>query len=76
MIKDLLIVTIFPGLMALAAATDLVTMTLPNRLVLALAAGFFLVARGTDAPYAAEPDAWSNPTPSTTSPIARLSPPT
>jgi prepilin peptidase CpaA len=44
MIKDLLIVTIFPGRMALAAATDLVTMTLPNRLVLALAAGFFLVA--------------------------------
>ena len=44
MIKELLIVTIFPGAMALAAATDLFTMTVPNRLALALAAGFFLVA--------------------------------
>lgn len=44
MIKDILIVTIFPGALALAAATDLFTMTLPNRLVLVLAAGFFLVA--------------------------------
>lgn len=44
MIKDLLIVTIFPGLMALAATTDLLTMTLPNRLVLALVAGFLLMA--------------------------------
>jgi prepilin peptidase CpaA len=44
MITDILIMTIFPGAMALAAATDLLTMTLPNRLVLALAAGFFVVA--------------------------------
>lgn len=44
MIKDLLILTIFPGAMALAAATDLLTMTVPNRLALALAAGFFVVA--------------------------------
>jgi prepilin peptidase CpaA len=44
MIKDLLIVTIFPGAMALAAATDLFTMTVPNRLALALAAGFFVLA--------------------------------
>jgi prepilin peptidase CpaA len=44
MIKDLLIVTIFPGAMALAAVTDLFTMTVPNRLALALAAGFFVVA--------------------------------
>jgi prepilin peptidase CpaA len=43
MIKDLLIVTIFPGAMALAAATDLFTMTVPNRLALALAAFFFVV---------------------------------
>jgi prepilin peptidase CpaA len=35
MIKDLLIVTVFPGAMALAAASDLFTMTLPNRLALA-----------------------------------------
>ena len=44
MIKDLLIVTIFPGAMALAAASDLLTMTLPNRLAFALAVGFFVVA--------------------------------
>ena len=44
MIKDLLILTIFPGAMALAAATDLLTMTVPNRLALALGALFFLVA--------------------------------
>ena len=44
MIKDLLIVTIFPGAMALAAASDLFTMTVPNRLALALAAGFFVLA--------------------------------
>jgi prepilin peptidase CpaA len=44
MIKDLLILTIFPGTMVCAAATDLFTMTLPNRLTLVLAAGFFVVA--------------------------------
>ena len=44
MIKDLLILAIFPGAMAFAAATDLFTMTVPNRLALALAAGFFVVA--------------------------------
>jgi prepilin peptidase CpaA len=44
MIKDLLILTIFPGAMAFAAATDLFTMTLPNRLALALVLGFFVVA--------------------------------
>lgn len=44
MIKDFLILTIFPGAMALAAATDLFTMTVPNRLALALTLGFFLVA--------------------------------
>jgi prepilin peptidase CpaA len=44
MLKDLLILTIFPGAMAFAAATDLFTMTVPNRLALALAAGFFVVA--------------------------------
>lgn len=44
MIKDILILTIFPGAMALAAATDFFTMTIPNRLALALASGFFVVA--------------------------------
>jgi prepilin peptidase CpaA len=44
MIKDILILAIFPGAMALAAASDFFTMTIPNRLVLALASGFFVVA--------------------------------
>ena len=44
MIKDLLILTIFPGAMICAAASDLFTMTLPNRLTLALAVCFFVVA--------------------------------
>jgi prepilin peptidase CpaA len=44
MIKDILILTIFPSAMALAAASDFLTMTIPNRLVLALASGFFIVA--------------------------------
>jgi prepilin peptidase CpaA len=43
-IKDLLLLTIFPGAMAFAAATDLFTMTVPNRIVLVLLAGFILVA--------------------------------
>ncbi len=44
MIKDFLILTIFPGAMAFAAATDLFTMTVPNRLALVLGASFFMVA--------------------------------
>jgi len=44
MIKDLLILTIFPGAMAFAAATDLFTMTVPNRIAIALVGGFFLLA--------------------------------
>ena len=44
MIKDLLILTLFPGAMALAAATDLFTMTVPNRLALVLVGSFFVVA--------------------------------
>ena len=44
MITDLLILTIFPGAMAYAAATDLFTMTLPNWLALVLVACFFVVA--------------------------------
>ena len=44
MIKDLLILTIFPGAMICAAATELFTMTLPNRLTLAMVACFFVVA--------------------------------
>jgi len=44
LIKDLLILTIFPGAMAVAAVTDLLTLKVPNRLVLAFAALFFFVA--------------------------------
>jgi prepilin peptidase CpaA len=44
MIKDLLLLTIFPGAMALAAATDLFTMTVPNRIALMLVAGFLVSA--------------------------------
>lgn len=44
MLRDILVLTIFPGAMAFAAATDLFTMTVPNRLVLILAAGFFILA--------------------------------
>lgn len=44
MIKDVLLLTIFPGAMAFAAATDLFTMTVPNRLALGLAVFFFLLA--------------------------------
>ena len=44
MVRDLLILTIFPGGMAIAAITDLATLTVPNRLVLGLAALFVLVA--------------------------------
>jgi prepilin peptidase CpaA len=44
MIKDMLLLTIFPGAMALAAATDLFTMTVPNRLALLLVVGFFVAA--------------------------------
>ena len=44
MIKDLLLLTIFPGAMALVAATDLFTMTVPNRIALVLVAGFLVAA--------------------------------
>jgi len=43
-IKDVLLLTIFPAAMALAAVMDLLTMTVPNRLVLGVAALFFFVA--------------------------------
>ena len=37
---DIALLTIFPALMAYAAASDLVTMTIPNRLSLTLIAAF------------------------------------
>ncbi|MES5485266.1 prepilin peptidase [Bradyrhizobium sp. INPA03-11B] len=44
MILDLARLMLFPALMAFAAASDLLTMTIPNRISLALAAGFFVMA--------------------------------
>jgi prepilin peptidase CpaA len=44
MIRDTLLLLVFPAAMALAAATDLFTMTVPNRIALALVAGFVLLA--------------------------------
>ena len=42
--KDLLILSIFPAAMTLAAVTDLFTLRVPNRIVIALALLFFLAA--------------------------------
>ena len=44
MIKDALILTIFPGAMAVAAINDFFTMMVPNRLALALVVLFFPLA--------------------------------
>jgi prepilin peptidase CpaA len=41
---DLLCLLVFPALMAFAAASDLVTMTISNRVSLALVVGFFALA--------------------------------
>ncbi len=44
MLKDILLITVFPAAMALSAATDLFTMTVPNRIAIALVAGFVVLA--------------------------------
>jgi len=44
MILDITRLLLFPSLMAFAAASDLFTMTIPNRLSLALTAGFVALA--------------------------------
>ncbi len=44
MLKDILLITIFPAAMAFSAATDLITMTVPNRIAIVLVAGFFVLA--------------------------------
>src|SRR3978361_2320767 len=44
MILDIARLMLFPALMAFAAASDLFTMTIPNRISLALTAGFFVLA--------------------------------
>ena len=47
MILDLARLLLFPALMAFAAASDLFTMTISNRVSLALVAGFFALAIAT-----------------------------
>ena len=44
MITHLLVITIFPAAMAMAAATDLLSMTVPNWISLLLIAGFAVLA--------------------------------
>jgi prepilin peptidase CpaA len=44
MIREIAILGLFPAAMAFAAASDLITMRISNRLSLGLAVGFFLVA--------------------------------
>jgi prepilin peptidase CpaA len=44
MLLDIIRLTFFPALMAFAAASDLFTMTISNRISLALVAGFVLLA--------------------------------
>jgi prepilin peptidase CpaA len=44
MILDIARLMLFPALMAFAAASDLLTMTIPNRVSLALLAGFIVMA--------------------------------
>jgi prepilin peptidase CpaA len=44
MILDIVRLLLFPALMAFAAASDLLTMTIPNRISLALVAGFVALA--------------------------------
>lgn len=47
MILDIARLLLFPALMAFAAASDLLTMTISNRVSLALVAGFFVLALAT-----------------------------
>ncbi len=44
MILDLARLSLFPALIAFAAASDLLTMTISNRVSLLLIAGFFILA--------------------------------
>ena len=47
MLTDAIRLALFPALMAFAASSDLLTMTISNRLSLALAGGFFLLTLAT-----------------------------
>ncbi|MGH6684700.1 MAG: A24 family peptidase [Pseudolabrys sp.] len=53
MLTDAIRLLLFPALMAFAASSDLLTMTISNRISLALAGGFLLLALATGmSPYA------------------------
>jgi prepilin peptidase CpaA len=51
-VTELLILLLFPALMAYAASSDLVSMTISNRVSLTLVAGFFAVALALAMPWA------------------------
>ena len=51
MILDIVRLTLFPALMAFAAASDLFTMTISNRVSLALAVGFLALALLSGMPF-------------------------
>ena len=53
MLTDAIRLLLFPALMAFAASSDLLTMTISNRLSLALAGGFFLLVAITGMGFAA-----------------------
>jgi prepilin peptidase CpaA len=53
MLTDVIRLFLFPALMAFAASSDLLTMTISNRLSLALAGGFFLLTIITGMSFAA-----------------------
>jgi len=44
MVTEAIVLTLFPGLMAFAASSDLLTMTIANRVSLILAGGFLVLA--------------------------------
>jgi len=52
MVSDAIRLLVFPALMAFAASSDLLTMTISNRLSIALAAAFFVLAVTTGMPLA------------------------
>jgi len=52
MVTDAIRLLVFPALMAFAASSDLLTMTISNKLSLALAAAFFIIAATTGMPLA------------------------
>src|SRR6202012_794063 len=52
MILDVARLLLFPALMAFAAASDLFTMTISNRVSLALAGGFLVIAAASGMPLA------------------------